>query len=106
MKTAPVLSELQNIYGPKGLKIIGANADNILELPYDNKARADYVKKTGLNFAMAILNSETQRAFGGVSVFPTMFFVDKRGVIVKQFVNEQGKASIEAASKLSSKQFA
>ena len=97
MKTAPILSELQNTYGPKGLKIVGANADSILELPYDNKARADYVKKAGLKFTMAILNPETQRAFGGVSVFPTMFFVDKRGTIVKQFVNEQGKASLEAA---------
>jgi len=97
MKTAPILSELHNTYGPKGLKIIAANADSILELPYDNKARADYVTKTGLKFTMAILNPETQRVFGGVSVFPTMFFVDKRGVIVKQFVNEQGKASLEAA---------
>jgi thiol-disulfide isomerase/thioredoxin len=97
MKTAPILSELNNTYGPKGLKIIAANADSILELPYDDKARADYVRKTGLKFTMAKLNPETQRVFGGVSVFPTMFFVDKRGVIVKQFVNEQGKASLEAA---------
>jgi glutathione peroxidase-family protein len=97
MKTAPILNELHNTYGPKGLKIIAANADSILELPYDDKARADYVKKTGLKFTMAKLNPETQRVFGGISVFPTMFFVDKRGVIVKQFVNEQGKASLEAA---------
>jgi thiol-disulfide isomerase/thioredoxin len=97
LKTAPILSELQNTYAPKGFKIVAANADGILELPYDNKARADYVKKAGLKFTMAILNPETQRAFGGVSVFPTMFFVDKRGVIVKQFVNEQGKASLDAA---------
>ena len=97
IKTAPILSDLQTIYGPKGFKIIAANADGVLELPYDNKARADYVKKAGLKFTMAILNPETQRAFGGVSVFPTMFFVDKRGIIVRQFVNEQGKASLEAA---------
>jgi thiol-disulfide isomerase/thioredoxin len=97
MKTAPILNELQNTYGPKGLKIIGANADSILELPYDNKARAEYVKKAGIRFMTTILNPETQRAFGGVSVFPTMFFIDKRGIVVKQFVNEQGKASLEAA---------
>jgi len=97
IKTAPILSDLQTVYGPKGFKIIAANADGVLELPYDNKTRADYVKKAGLKFTMAILNPETQRAFGGVSVFPTMFFVDKRGVIVRQFVNEQGKASLEAA---------
>ena len=97
IKTAPILNDLQTIYGPRGFKIIAANADGVLELPYDNKARADYVKKAGLKFTMTILNPETQRAFGGVSVFPTMFFVDKRGIIVRQFVNEQGKASLEAA---------
>jgi hypothetical protein len=32
-----------------------------------------------------------------------MFFVDKRGVVVKQFVNEQGKASLEAAVQLALK---
>jgi thiol-disulfide isomerase/thioredoxin len=97
LKTAPILSELQNTYGARGFKIVAANADGILELPYDNKARADYVQKAGLKFTMAVLNAETQRAFGGVSVFPTMFFVDKRGIVVKQFVNEQGKASLDAA---------
>jgi thiol-disulfide isomerase/thioredoxin len=97
MKTAPILNELNNTYGPKGLKIIAANADGILELPYDDKTRADYVKKMGLKFTMAVVNSQTQQAFGEVSVFPTMFFVDRRGIIVKHFVNEQGKASLEAA---------
>jgi thiol-disulfide isomerase/thioredoxin len=97
LKTAPILSELQNTYASKGFKIVAANADGLLELPYDNKARADYVQKAGLKFTMAVLNAETQRAFGGVSVFPTMFFVDKRGVVVKQFLNEQGKASLDAA---------
>jgi thiol-disulfide isomerase/thioredoxin len=97
LKTAPILSELQNTYGARGFKIVAANADGILELPYDNKTRADYVQKAGLKFTMAVLNAETQRAFGGVSVFPTMFFVDKRGIVVKQFVNEQGKASLDAA---------
>ncbi len=38
-----------------------------------------------------------QQAYGGVSVFPTMFFVDKTGIIVKHFVNFQEKATLEAA---------
>ena len=97
MKTAPLLAELDNTYAPKGFKIIAANADGVLELPYNDKVRADYIKKTGIKFTAAILNPETQRAYGGVSVFPTMFFVDKRGLIVKHFVNFQEKASLEAA---------
>jgi glutathione peroxidase-family protein len=38
-----------------------------------------------------------QQNYGGVSVFPTMFFVDKTGTIVKHFVNFQEKATLEAA---------
>ena len=38
-----------------------------------------------------------QNAYGGVNVFPTMFFVDANGVVVKHFVNFQEKEVLEAA---------
>ena len=97
VKTSPILAELYNKYAPKGFKVVGANADKVLELPYDDKVRADYAKKYGFNFTLAHLNAPMQQNYGGVSVFPTMFFVDKTGTIVKHFVNFQEKAVLEAA---------
>jgi thiol-disulfide isomerase/thioredoxin len=97
VKTSPILAELYNKYAAKGFKVVGANADKVLELPYDDKVRADYAKKYGFNFTLAHLNSQMQQAYGGVSVFPTMFFVDKSGTILKHFVNFQEKATLEAA---------
>ena len=97
VKTSPILAELYNKYAAKGFKVVGANADKVLELPYDDKARSDYAKKYGFNFTLAHLNAPMQQAYGGVSVFPTMFFVDKSGTIVKHFVNFQEKATLEAA---------
>ena len=97
VKTSPILAELYNKYAPKGFKIVGANADKVLELPYDDKVRADYAKKYGFNFTLAHLDTSMQQNYGGVSVFPTMFFVDKNGTIVKHFVNFQEKATLEAA---------
>ena len=97
VKTSPILSELDSKYAPKGFKVVGANADKVLELPYDDKARADYAKKYGFKFTLAHLNAAMQQNYGGVSVFPTMFFVDKTGTIVKHFVNFQEKATLEAA---------
>lgn len=97
VKTSPLLAELYNKYASQGLKIIGANADKFLELPYDDIVRADYVNKIGIKFTTAHLNSAMQQAYGGVSVFPTMFFVDKNGTIVKHFVNFQDKPVLEAA---------
>jgi thiol-disulfide isomerase/thioredoxin len=97
VKTSPILAELYNKYAPQGFKIIGANADKVLELPYDDKARAEYAKKYGFNFTLAHLNSAMQQNYGGVTVFPTMFFVDKRGTIVKHFVNFQERNTLDAA---------
>jgi thiol-disulfide isomerase/thioredoxin len=97
VKTSPILAELYNKYASRGFKVVGANADKVLELPYDDKVRSDYAKKYGFNFTLAHLNAQMQQNYGGVSVFPTMFFVDKTGTIVKHFVNFQEKATLEAA---------
>jgi len=97
VKTSPILTELYNKYSPKGFRVVGANADKVLELPYDDKVRADYAKKYGFNFTLAHLNPAMQQNYGGVSVFPTLFFVDKSGTIVKHFVNFQEKTTLEAA---------
>jgi len=97
VKTSPILAELYKKYAGRGFKVVGANADKVLELPYDDKVRADYAKKYGFNFTLTHLNMETQQAYGGVTVFPTMFFVDKNGTIVKHFVNFQEKPTLEAA---------
>jgi len=97
VRSAPILAELYNQYAAKGFKIIGANADRFLELPYDDKVRADYVTKYGFKFTIGHLNPQMQQAYGGVSVFPTMFFVDKKGTIVKLFVNFQDKPVLEQA---------
>jgi len=43
------------------------------------------------------MTAEAQQAYGAVSVFPTLFFVDAKGTIVRQFVNFQEKATLEEA---------
>jgi thiol-disulfide isomerase/thioredoxin len=103
VKTSPLVAELYNKYAAKGFKIVAANADKVLELPYDDKVRADYAKKYGFNFTLAHLTPQMQQTYGGVSVFPTLFFVDKHGTIVKHFVNFQDKATLEAAIQLAMK---
>ena len=97
VKTSPILAELYNKYASKGFKVIGANADKVLELPYDDKVRRDYAKKYRFNFTLAHLSAQMQQNYGGVSVFPTLFFVDRGGTIVKHFVNFQEKPTLEAA---------
>ena len=100
VRTTPLLVELDRIYGPKGFRMLGLNADKLLDLDYTDADRAAYASKLGIKFALAHANGEAQAAYGGVSVFPTLFFVDKKGVVVKHLVNGQEKTVLEGAIKL------
>ena len=103
VKTSPLLVELQKVYGPKGFTIVGLNNDKALDLDYTDADREAYAKKLGINFTLAHATAADQAAYGGVSVFPTLFFVDKAGVVVKQLVNGQDKGVLEEAIKLALK---
>jgi thiol-disulfide isomerase/thioredoxin len=100
LKTTPLLVELHKAYAARGLEIVGVNADRVLELEVGDAERAAYASKLGIPFPLAHLTPEVQAAYGQVSVFPTLFFVDRKGVIVKHFVNSQEKSALEQAARL------
>jgi len=100
VRTSPLLAELDRAYAAKGFRIVGLNADHVLELPYGDEERLAYARKQGLGFTLAHLTPAVQDAFGSVSVFPTFFFVDAKGTIVEHLVNQQEKAALEAAIRL------
>jgi thiol-disulfide isomerase/thioredoxin len=100
VRTSPLLAELDQTYAAKGFRIVGLNADRVLEIPTTDEDRAAYAKKYGWAFTLAHMTAEAQEAYGAVSVFPTVFFVDRKGVVVKQFVNFQEKVALEEAVRL------
>ena len=100
VKTAPLLVELDKQYRGKGVRILGVNADRVLEVGATDEDRSAYAKKNQIAFTLAHMTPEMQEAYGQVSVFPTLFFVDKKGTIVKHLVNFHEKAALEAAIKL------
>ena len=97
VNTAPVLVQMHDKYRARGLEMIGINADRVLEIPADDADRAAYARKTAIPFPLAHLTEEMQGAYGQVSVFPTLFFVDRQGTIVRQVVGEPSRAAIEEA---------
>ncbi len=100
MRMSPLLVELEKTYAPKGFQIVALNADRVLELPFSDEDRAAYARENGIDFALAHMTAEVQEAYGAVSVFPTMFFVNRRGVVVEHFVNFQEKPALEKAIRL------
>lgn len=98
MQTAPMLVDLHKAY--PGLEIVGVNADRVLELPYTDDVRGAYVRKVGMTFRLAYLTTEMQEAYGMVSVFPTLVFVDRKGIVVKELVSLPSKGALEDGARL------
>jgi thiol-disulfide isomerase/thioredoxin len=100
VRTSPLLVELDRQYSARGFRIVALNADRVLELPYGDEQRTAYATQQGFAFTLAHLSPEVQEAYGSVSVFPTFFFVDAKGTIVRHLVNQQEPATLDAAVKL------
>lgn len=86
MKEAPALVGLQNDFASRGFSIVGANADRLLGLSYGDAARQRYVKENKISFPVAHWTKESDSAYGNVSIFPTLFLIDRKGVIVHHWV--------------------
>lgn len=100
LRTSPLLRQLDQAYSPRGFRIIALNADRVLELPATDSERTAYARQSGFGFTLAHLTPEAQEAYGAVSVFPTMFFVDAKGTVVKHFMSFQDQSALEAAVRL------
>lgn len=99
-RTAPLLAELDREFAARGFRIVALNADRALELPTTDEDRAAYAARNGWRFTLAHMTSDVQEAYGTVSVFPTLFFVDRKGAVVRQFVNFQPKTVLEEATRV------
>jgi thiol-disulfide isomerase/thioredoxin len=93
MQTSPLLNEAAQA---AGLPVVALNADKVLELDVSDAERTAYTKKL-LAFTHAAATPALIDAYGGVSVFPTLFFVNRSGTVVRQMVNRQDRASLDAA---------
>ena len=96
VQTTPMLVKLFQKYSPQGFQIVAANGDNLLGLPYTDLVRADYIRKQGIRFPVGHVTPVMQQTYG-VTFFPSMFFVNRQGVIVKHVVGLQSEDIIDAA---------
>jgi len=101
VRTSPLLVKLQRELAAQGLVVVALNADGYLALGSTDDSRAAYAKQNGLDtLTLAHGTAEAHDAYGGVSVYPTLFFVDRRGVVGRQLVNAQDEATLREAARL------
>lgn len=98
-RISPHLAKLDEMYGDKGFRILGVNADEVLGITADDKQRRDYLAKHDVQFVNAHLNESAREAFGGIQIFPTLFFADSSGNIVAHFINYQDFEVLESAAR-------
>lgn len=97
VKITPHLVSLQEQFGPQDFTVISLNADRVLDLGYPDSERAAYLDKHKINFPVGHLTGEVQEAYGGIQLFPSLFLVDRDGLIRHHFVNYQDQATLEKA---------
>jgi thiol-disulfide isomerase/thioredoxin len=88
---APRLSAIQSRYGAQGLRVVGVTTDGA-------EKAALFAQRVSMRYPIAIdRRGETSRAYD-VSALPTLFVIDKRGVVrdVAVGYDEGREAEIEA----------
>ena len=81
MQEAPALVSLDKQLSPRGLVIVGANADGVLGLDYADSVRQRYIQEHHISYPIVNWTKEGDQAYGGIAIFPTLFLIDRKGVI-------------------------
>jgi len=81
MQETPALVALNGELAPRGLTIIGANADHALGLSYDDGVRERYLREHHVEYPIVHWTREVDRAYGGVAIFPTLYLIDQKGLV-------------------------
>ncbi len=76
---------------------MGANADAALGLDYDDSVRQRYVQERHITYPVANWNTEADHAYGGISIFPTLFLVDRDGVVRNHWIGYVPPATLQQA---------
>jgi thiol-disulfide isomerase/thioredoxin len=98
MQETPVLVALNRQLAGAGLLIVGANADKLLGLDYSDAVRQRYVGEHHIDFPVAHWDKAADTAYGGISIFPTLFLVDSGGIVRGHWVGFASAADLRAAA--------
>lgn len=86
MQQAPALVALDRDFASKGLEIVGANADAVLGLDYDDSVRQRYIQEHKITYPIVGWTKEGNEAYGGVAIFPTIFLINRQGIVVDHWI--------------------
>jgi peroxiredoxin len=97
IQESPVLVALNRQFGNKGVVIVGANADRILGLGYTDATRKRYLAEHKMDFPVGHWSAEANTAYGGISIFPTLFLIDSKGIVRGHWVGFTSASGLTGA---------
>jgi peroxiredoxin len=86
MKETPQLVALTHRFPSRSFSIVGANADHLLNLGYSDAVRRQYAREMKIDFPLVSWSRETNTDYGNIAIFPTLFLINRRSVIVGHWV--------------------
>jgi len=86
----PTLIDLQNTYGANGFTVVSLFVDA------DTSAVAPYVASNSINYPVLLATSRMVNDYGGISLIPTTYLVDKTGKIAFSVIGETTEDAFKA----------
>jgi thiol-disulfide isomerase/thioredoxin len=94
-KEMPGYQKLLNLYGPRGFAVIGFKFDTMM----DTEDPAQFAKKIGARYPLAVAPDDLKQKFGGIEGLPTTMLYDRQGTLRKKVIGFEYTDAIESAIK-------
>jgi thiol-disulfide isomerase/thioredoxin len=80
LEEIPLLNKLQNKFSDQGFVLIAIAIDQENKVGLKN-----LIQKRKINYPVLLAEEATRKDFGGISILPTMFLVNREGIILKKY---------------------
>jgi thiol-disulfide isomerase/thioredoxin len=91
----PGYQKLLNVYGTRGFTVIGFKFDTMMDM----EDPAQFAKKIGARYPLAVASEDLKQKFGGIEGLPTTMLYDRRGILRKKVIGFEYTDALESAIK-------
>ena len=67
-------------------------------MAYDDALRQRYVHEHHIEYPVVHWTKESDRAYGGISIFPTLFLIDRKGIVRAHWIGYAQPDDLRRAS--------
>jgi peroxiredoxin len=87
--------KLLNLYGSRGFAVVGFKFDTMMDM----EDPAQFAKKIGVRYPLAVAPDDLKQKFGGIEGLPTTMLYDRQGILRKKVVGFEYTNVIESAAR-------